>query len=123
MCKISQMLRKINVLLIEDDFEIGKWLEKRIMELSNIKSFNWETSIEKALIALSLNNPDVIILDLNLPDGNGIDLLKKIKSIKNNSKVFIFSVNNELRKTCLRLGADCFFDKTTDSEKLIESLK
>lgn len=123
MCKISQMVCKINVLLIEDDFEIGKWLEKRIMKLSNIKSFNWETSIEKALIALSLNNPDVIILDLNLPDGNGIDLLKKIKSIKNNSKVFIFSVNNELRKTCLRLGADYFFDKTTDSEKLIESLK
>lgn len=123
MCKTSQMVRKINVLLIEDDFEIGKWLEKRILELNNIKSLSWETSIEKASISLSLNNPDIIILDLNLPDGNGIDLLKKIKRIKKKSKVYIFSVNDELRKTCLRLGADNFFDKTTDSERLIESLK
>ncbi|WP_188655142.1 response regulator [Yeosuana aromativorans] len=117
------MVRKINVLLIEDDFEIGKWLEKRILELNNIKSLSWETSIEKASISLSLNNPDIIILDLNLPDGNGIDLLKKIKNNKNKTKVYIFSVNDELRKTCFRLGADYFFDKTTDSERLIASLK
>lgn len=123
MYKISLMVRKINVLLIEDDFEIGKWLGKRILELSNIESLSWETSIEKALINLSLNNPDIIILDLKLPDGNGIDLLKKIKKAKKESKVFIFSVSNELRKTCLRSGADYFFDKTTDSEILIESLK
>ncbi|WP_100612915.1 response regulator [Confluentibacter lentus] len=123
MYKISLMVRKINVLLIEDDFEIGKWLGKRILELSNIESLSWETSIEKALINLSLNNPDIIILDLKLPDGNGIDLLKKIKKAKKESKVFIFSVSNELRKTCLRSGADCFFDKTTDSEILIKSLK
>lgn len=123
MYKLSQMVRKINVLLIEDDFEIGKWLEKRILELVNIQSLSWDTSIEKALKSLSLNNPDIIILDLKLPDGNGIDLLKKIKKTNKKSKVYIFSVNNELRNVCLRLGADCFFDKTTDSEKLIESLK
>lgn len=113
----------MNILLIEDDFEIGKWLEKRILKLDNIESLNWEINIEKASIALSLNNPDIIILDLKLPDGNGIDLLKKIKRSKHKSKVYVFSVSNELRNICLRLGADCFFDKTTDSEKLIESLK
>lgn len=122
MRKISQMVRKINVLLVEDDVEIGKWLEKRILKLNNIKSLSWETRIEKASMVLLLNHPDVIILDLNLPDGNGINLLKKIKGIKRKFKVYIFSVNNELRKTCLRLGADHFFDKTKDSEKLIERL-
>lgn len=123
MYKISQMVRKINILLVEDDIEIGKWLEKRILELNNIKSLSWETNIEKASMVLSLNNPDIIILDLKLPDGNGIDFLKKIKKSKNKSKVYVFSVNNELRNICLRLGADYFFDKTTDSEKLIEKLK
>lgn len=117
------MQRKINVLLIEDDFEIGKWLNKRILELNNIASLSWETSIEKALTALSHNNPDIIILDLNFPDGNGIDLLKKIKNTKQESKVYIFSVNTELRNVCMRLGADYFFDKTKESEELIASLK
>ena len=123
MYKLSQMVRKINVLLIEDGFDIGKWLEKRILELDNIASLSWVTSIEKALLALSLNNPDIIILDLKLPDGNGIDFLKKIKKSNKKSKVYVFSVNNELRNVCLRLGADYFFDKTADSEKLIERLK
>tara|TARA_R110002049_G_scaffold116110_1_gene268490 strand:+ start:57558 stop:57929 length:372 start_codon:yes stop_codon:yes gene_type:complete len=123
MYKLSQMVREKNILLVEDDFEIGKWLEKRILELKNIKSLCWKTNIKEASVAIYVDNPDIIILDLKLPDGNGIDLLKEIKRKNNKCKVFIFSVNNELRKICLRLGADDFFDKTMDSEKLIESLK
>ncbi|WP_372753476.1 response regulator [Mariniflexile sp.] len=116
------MALDLNILLVEDDFEIGKWLEKRILNLNNIKSLFWETTLHKATNAINLNNPDIIVLDLNLPDGNGIELLKTLKRKQNQTKVYIFSINSELKKTCLRLGADAFFDKTTDSENLIASL-
>ncbi|MEN3325154.1 response regulator [Mariniflexile soesokkakense] len=119
---LSQMVRRIKILLVEDDFEIGKWLKKCILEIKNIKSLCWETSLKQGSIAFYRYNPDIIILDLKLPDGNGINLLKEIKRHKVQCKVYVFSVNNECRKTCLRLGADAFFDKVYDSQKLINSL-
>jgi len=117
------MENKKNILLIEDDFAIGKWLENRILELETIKSLRWEMSSTDGLNSIYQNIPDIIILDLKLPDGSGIEVLKKIRKDKITSKVFVFSVNSELKKICLRYGADMFFDKSVDSEKLIESLK
>lgn len=122
MNNVLQMEKVLNILLIEDDFEIGKWIEKRIAELNNIESLRWETDLKGAFNALVQSIPDIVILDLKLPDGNGIEFLKKIRMQNIQTKVYVFSVNSELKRTCLRLGANAFFDKSTDSEKLIEIL-
>jgi DNA-binding response OmpR family regulator len=115
------MKKELDILLVEDDFEIGSWLKKRISELENINSLHWESNLSGAKNAI-YNNPDIVILDLKLPDGNGIEILRTIKEEKLTTKVYVFSVNSELKKICLRLGADQFFDKSTDIEKLIEIL-
>lgn len=118
---LTTAIHRIQVLLVEDDLEIGKWVDNKLSNLDNINSMHWVTNLEGAYNAIHQNIPDVIILDLKLPDGNGIDFLKKIRQDKIISKVFVFSVNIELAKTCLRYGADKFFDKTMDGEKLIAS--
>jgi response regulator of citrate/malate metabolism len=64
-----------------------------------------------------------VILDLNLPNGNGIELLKWIKEKKAETKVFVFSASIELKQICLKYGAFAFFDKAKDFDELIKALK
>jgi DNA-binding NarL/FixJ family response regulator len=70
-------------------------------------------------------NPDVVILDIRMPDGNGIDIIEFIKK-KNLFTIVIVFTNypyRQYREKCMELGADFFFDKSNDFEKIPELLK
>ncbi|MGY8910426.1 MAG: response regulator [Flavobacteriales bacterium] len=114
---------KINLLLIEDDFLIGERLYNTAKDLQNINKINLSVNLEEAKTMLMLTDYDFIVLDLNLPDGNGIELLKWLKEKKKPVKVFIFSINIELKRICLKNGAEAFFDKSQDFDALIDTLK
>ena len=119
----SLMAKQLKILLIEDDKEIGNWMKSRICDFQNIETLQWVLNYSDAVKSISLNEHDIVILDLKLPDGNGINILKKIKSEKLNHTVFVFSVNAELKNTCLRLGANYFFDKTTEAQQMLTTLQ
>jgi len=67
----------------------------------------------------------VVVLDTQLPDGNSLELLKKIKQQKPGMKVVVFSnhASDECRLLARRAGADSFLDKSTDSELLVQLLQ
>ena len=69
--------------------------------------------------------PDVVILDICMNGGNGIDALKTIKKYDSAPIVMIFTnyPSHQYRKRCLEGGADFFFDKSTEFEELIEVFK
>lgn len=117
-----QLQKKYSLCLIEDDLEIGKWLVNKLSENERITSLHWAKNYRESVTHLKKANPDVIVLDLKLPDGNGIDILRKIKSENPDIKVFVFTSNKAFKNVSLRLGADRFFDKSTDGEALLETL-
>jgi len=79
-------------------------------KFTNIKLFsNGEECLDK------LNeNPSVIFLDFSLDGLNGLDILKRIKSKKPKTKVYIVTVIEDdiVREKCLRAGAKNYFVKT-----------
>lgn len=82
----------LKILLLEDDntisFAIKKYLEK----------FKYSVKIFKTISAtegLSLNEFDLIILDVNLPDGNGFDYLKYVRSFSKISIIMLTVKNDE----------------------------
>ncbi len=62
----------------------------------------------------------MILLDIDLPDGSGIDLLRTIKARFENIIVFITTnfATDQYRELCQRLGARQFFDKSGDYEQI-----
>ncbi len=66
--------------------------------------------------------PDAAVLDMNLPDGNGLDALRVIKRNCPNAHVFMFSNQVEFRDMSMQAGADGFFDKSLEFEALIARL-
>jgi DNA-binding NarL/FixJ family response regulator len=102
-------------LLIVDDSELlQSRLKKSILEMDKSINIEQAYSVKQASDMFLNFIPCKIILDIALPDGSGIDLLKKFKIEKPNIDVIILTnfPTSEFRKKCIELGADYFFDKS-----------
>lgn len=112
-----------NVLIVEDNAFIAKSIANASKKIRSIGNLHLTTSLQKAITLISNTDINLIILDLNLQDGNGLDLLKILKEKKIEKKVLVFSSDIHLKTMCLKYGAFAFFDKANDFDELIETIK
>ena len=113
-------------LFIADDSELLRsHLVSMISEFEEIEIVGQVKYAREAVESIRKLNPDVVILDIRMPDGNGISVLEKIRKDNILAKVIIFTnfPYVQYRKRCMDAGADFFFYKATEFEKLIEVLK
>jgi DNA-binding NarL/FixJ family response regulator len=85
----------------------------------NSEVFEAEDGIE-ALQLIEEKEPDLAIIDIRMPDMNGIEVLKKVREMKMKTKVCMLTSYPypQYRKRCLVAGADFFFSKIDDFEKI-----
>ena len=69
--------------------------------------------------------PDVVLLDISLPDGNGLDVLKQIKHEKSSASVLMLSASEDLKDlaNAHRLGADGFLTKGLSRDEMLQSIR
>ncbi|MCH5597529.1 response regulator transcription factor [Niabella ginsengisoli] len=102
------MMKYKNVLIVEDDIDIREVIslvltgDYQLTMCSSARALNAE--ISKAL-------PDVIVLDIMLPDGNGVDLCQRIKSDPLSKHVPILLMSAHKNESTLESGADAFIAK------------
>ncbi len=83
-----------NILIIDDDFSLRQVIEKALKNSkTNIKSVS---TISEAWVDIEKNRYDLIICDVVLPDGDGLELVKKVKSKDNSQSFIIISAKNNL---------------------------
>ena len=109
----------MNALLIEDDPAICKVLDN-IMSVNNIEHTIAQNGIEGEKQALN-GNFDVIILDLGLPDKDGIDVCKNLRKQQVTTPILILSAHNEIetKVKAFEIGADDYITKPFNSDELI----
>lgn len=109
----------MRVLLIEDDASTSKSIELML----NSEGFNvYSTDLgEEGLDLGKLYDYDIILLDLNLPDMHGYDVLKKLRLAKVNTPILILSGMAELENKVrgLGFGADDYLTKPFHKEELV----
>lgn len=115
-------MNKLRVCIIDDAASIRVSLKKMLSILDHIEILGEADSVESAKILFSNHKPDLTLLDLNLPDGSGYDILKLIKESKNPHKVIVLTnySADSYKKKAIREGADYFFDKSTEFEKVVD---
>lgn len=103
----------IKIFIVEDDLFYGSLLSE-VLKLRNFKHVKRMETGQKCLESLD-EKPDVIILDYNLGDMNGVDLFKKIKKVDPNIKVIFLSAeqNGKVAIKTLRLEAYEYFEKSS----------
>lgn len=113
----------MKVLLVEDDRKIGEFVRKGLQEVSyTVVSVRTAAEARKASLAGGF---DVIVLDIGLPDGNGLELLTEWRARGVASPVLILSARHELgdRVTGLNLGADDYLTKPFSFDELLARVR
>lgn len=101
----------MNVLIVEDYQELAN---EMVDFLSNNGYIcKWVSNQEEALDEISVNDYDVVLLDLGLPDGNGFEVLIHIRKKQTKTAVIVITARGELNDKIdgLQLGADDYLTK------------
>ncbi len=113
----------MQILLVEDDQSLAKGLCKAL----KLEGFTANHVINgaQALHVLSTDQPDIVILDLGLPDIDGLDLLRKIRRKTPSPPVLILTARATLdeRVLGLDLGADDYLAKPFEIPELVARLR
>ncbi len=101
----------MKILIVEDEAE----LSKNMVHYLKSENYHCETAstFQKAREKIEAFDYDCILLDVSLPDGNGLTLLKELKKDKKTDGVIIISAKDSIRDriTGLNLGADDYLTK------------
>jgi DNA-binding NarL/FixJ family response regulator len=106
------------VLIVDDSYLIIERLTDMLKELENVGSVRHVHTVADALETIQQSSPDIMLLDINLPDASGIDLLRIVKEKYPGIIVVMLTnqANDYYRQLCLKLGANHFIDKSRDFE-------
>lgn len=110
------------ILIIEDDDVIGTGL-KYYLDAEDYEVYLAKNAKESLSIINNINDLNIILLDINLPDMSGFDLFKKIKEIKNIPIIFLTA--NDLEISIVRgldMGADDYITKPFKARELISRI-
>ena len=106
-----------SILIVEDDYLIGHAVEQWLSKDNRVR---WSRSISEAKSACRETSFDIVILDIGLPDGSGIELLQHIRKIKSDAGVLIMTAYGDVesRVEGLDNGADDYLVKPIDFKEL-----
>lgn len=104
----------MRVLLIEDDHVLGAAIRDHVLSAGH--AVDWMQRIDDARLALDSVSYELVLLDLNLPDGRGLDLLRELRSSGNKVPVIITTALDQIaiRIEGLNSGADDYLVKPFD---------
>ena len=113
----------MRLLLIEDDILLGKGLVKALE--NEAFSVDWSKNGKESKAMLNISTTDVVILDLGLPDIDGIDLLNQIRGMGFISPVLILTARDSTEDKIkgLNKGADDYLIKPFALEELLARLR
>ena len=101
----------MKILLVEDEVQLAR----SILNFLNDQDYlcEWTASFAEAVEKIGLHFYDCILLDINLPDGNGLKLLELLRRDNKEEGVIIISANNSLEDKIrgLHIGADDYLTK------------
>ena len=122
--KIQRVLKMKKILIIDDDKSFLSTTEL-IFQAKGFDVLKAETA-EEGMSVLKTDSPDVLLLDVNLPDKNGFDVLKTLKRNKNYSDLCVFMItgdNTVQIDKAFELGADDCFFKPLNIDEIIKKME
>lgn len=118
------MTDKHSILIVDDHPLMRKGLRQLIDMDEGLECIGEAASGDDAVRLAVANEPDVILLDLNMPGMSGIDTLKALRTAEIFSRVIVFTVsdNQDDVITALKAGADGYLLKDTDPDEVMAAI-
>jgi DNA-binding NarL/FixJ family response regulator len=119
---LSRSNHKVKVFIADDSLIVREHLVTMLDELVGIEIVGQAGTVAKAISAIGKLQPDMVILDIRMPGGSGIDVLQRVKQDEPAPVVIILTnyPYPAYRQKCLQAGADFFLDKSTEFDQTPE---
>jgi DNA-binding NarL/FixJ family response regulator len=118
--KLPALKPQKNILVVDDSAVWIKRLTHILKELKNVGDIAYAASYQEAIEKIQVSKPDIVLLDISLPDRNGIDLIKIFREAF--PEIVLVMVTNYAdefyRNLSKKLGADHFIDKSNEFEQI-----
>ncbi len=120
----SPAASSVKVLIVEDSPIVRERLVALIADVRNVTIVGQAGDGFQAQALFRQHRPDAVTLDLQVPGISGMDLLVEFKREHPTCVVIVLTTYafKEFRQRCVALGADYFFDKSAEFERVIEVL-
>ena len=115
----------IRIMIVDDHKMVREGLTKLIELDSEIKVVEEASDGSDCMNKFRVVKPDIILLDINLPDMDGFDILKILNRRKRRPKILILTVHNEIEYLikALDIGVDGYILKDSSSKELIRAIR
>lgn len=113
------------ILIVDDHLVVRLGLELLLSDFFENLEFYAAETFEECLKKIEKLDFDLIVLDINLPDGEKTEMVKKIKMINRNLKILVFSAHEEVNLAAryIKAGAEGFVSKLSDDTVVLSSVK
>ncbi|MDF1707041.1 MAG: response regulator transcription factor [Paracoccaceae bacterium] len=113
----------MNIMLVEDNHDLGEAIERRLRAAGHLVT--WNTDGQGVLDEVLLDEPDAIILDLTLPEADGLTILRQLRRNRRDLPVLVITAKAEIddKVSLLDQGADDYLVKPFDMRELEARLR
>jgi DNA-binding NarL/FixJ family response regulator len=117
--------KKTWVLIVDDHPAVREALAFRIGRQSDMKVCGEAADMSEALKLIADTEPDVAVVDISLRNGNGIDLIKRIRDRNDRVRILVWSMHSEslYAERALRAGALGYINKDQATDRIVEAIR
>jgi DNA-binding NarL/FixJ family response regulator len=117
----------VRVFLVEDSPLIRKRIVDSLDSIGGFEVIGFSESEEEAVERIADVHPDVVITDIRLKKGNGIEVVRQVRLKPEGVQPKIYVLSNyaypEYKRQCELVGADDFFDKSSEYDRFLDTLQ
>lgn len=115
---------KLSLYLIEDDLDFAKALLQLLLASPVLEVVGHATTLAEARAFIRHQSVDVFLVDISLPDGNGIDVMREIRAAYAQAKIMVLSTLGHEKHivSSLQAGASGYLLKSEMPEQIIQSI-
>jgi len=116
-------LKEVRVLIV-DDSKISYMMLKKMLEKTNFKVCDQAKDSKEAVEKYQIHKPDIVTMDMNLPDGDGIETSRHILKLDPNAKIIMISAMKDVSLMIKgrAAGIRSFLQKPVDANEFIDTL-
>lgn len=112
----------MKILVVDDSILIRRSLIKLLDQLDDSLQIAEAVNVPEGIRMAKDFKPEIVIIDIRMPGGSGLDILKELKGMKEKPVTIVLTkyCSEKFQEEAAKSGADYFFDKSTEFEKVIE---
>jgi DNA-binding NarL/FixJ family response regulator len=111
------------LLLVDDDPDVRAVVRLYLLRADDIEIVGESADGGEAVVENERLHPDLILLDNDMPERNGLDVLADLRAESPAARIVLFSTETDVAAEALANGADCFLHKPATSSEVLRALR